>query len=265
MAARRISALALACLAAVVLVGCAADVRTFPANPHPDYQLGGAYTPAAGVNVVARDRTADPLPGVYSICYLNAFQTQPGESADWDPDLLLRDDAGEPVTDPEWPDENLLDISTADKRARIAERVGAWIDECADDGFAGVEFDNLDVATRSDGRLADADALDLAGLLVDRAHGAGLQAGQKNYGDHAAALRARGFDFAVAEECAQYDECSLYTRAYGAAVIDIEYVENQDVPFADVCAEPQRPEGIVLRDRDLAPADADGHVAQWCP
>ncbi|MEN0022397.1 MAG: endo alpha-1,4 polygalactosaminidase [Microbacterium sp.] len=277
---RAASALLAAAVVGVALAGCAgeqvaageptasgagsADVALLPAGAVPDYQLGGAYEPADGVGIVGRDRSADPADGVYSICYVNGFQTQPGELDDWADDLLLQDD-GEPVFDPDWPDEALLDTSTAERRDRIAATVGAWIDGCADSGFDAVEFDNLDSYTRSDDALTLDDNLALATLLVERAHASGLAAGQKNAAEDAAALRDRaGFDFVVVEECAAYEECGAYTAVYGDQVIDIEYTDELPRPFAEMCADPDSPVSMVLRDRDLQPADADGHVFETC-
>ncbi len=63
-----------------------------PANGGLDYQLGEAYPPPSGVVVVSRDRNMSPAPGLYTICYVNGFQTQPDERAFWEtdhPDLLL--------------------------------------------------------------------------------------------------------------------------------------------------------------------------------
>src|SRR4051812_13878225 len=86
----------------------AATRRLPPAGARADYQLGGAYAPPAGVRVVTRDRAARPVPGDYSICYVNAFQTQDDERGWWrahHPSLLLRDARGHEVTDPGWPGE----------------------------------------------------------------------------------------------------------------------------------------------------------------
>src|SRR5690606_24638737 len=44
-----------------------------------DYQLGGAYDVADDVTVVVRDREAPPAGVVLDVCYVNAFQTQPGD------------------------------------------------------------------------------------------------------------------------------------------------------------------------------------------
>lgn len=134
------------------------------------------------MRVVSRDRGDRPAPGVYSVCYVNAFQAQPGELSRWrarDPGLLLRDGDGGLVVDDEW-DEALLDTSTAAKREALAEVVGAWIDDCAERGFRAVEPDNLDSVERSDGLLTPADNAAFARLLASRAHAAGLAVAQKN-------------------------------------------------------------------------------------
>ena len=101
------------------------------------------------------DRTAPPDPDRYSVCYVNAFQTQPGEDAVPE-DLLLHDATGARVEDPDWPGEFLLDVSTAMTRRAVADLVGRWIDRCAADGYDAVEPDNIDSWTRSGGALAEA-------------------------------------------------------------------------------------------------------------
>lgn len=249
-------------LLVAALAGCASS-GAGPAGPPAgvvvDYQLGGGYEPADGVGGVVRDVTDVPEDGLWSACYVNGFQTQPADRQQWldeHPDLVLRDDAGEPVIDPGWPDELLLDTSTPDGVAELADLVGAQVRQCADRGFDAVELDNLDSWTRSDGRLDEDGAVDLASRLVAVAHDSGLAAGQKN----APVLGSRGrdeagFDFAVAEECGQYDECAAYTDVYGAAVLDVEYEAEG---FAAACADPDRPASTVLRDRDLrTPGDAE--------
>jgi len=64
-----------------------------PVNGRFDYQIGGVYTPASGVAVVTRDNSASPAAGLYNICYINAFQTQPEDEDFWKgqhSDLLLK-------------------------------------------------------------------------------------------------------------------------------------------------------------------------------
>ncbi|MCS5715554.1 endo alpha-1,4 polygalactosaminidase [Herbiconiux sp. CPCC 205716] len=241
----------------------APSIRPLPADPVFDYQLGGAYAPPAGVTVVVRDSTAAPEAGLYNVCYVNGFQSQPGEN--WPEVLVLRDDEGEPVADPGWPDETIFDITTPDNRAAIADRLAVTVAGCAGSGFDAVEFDNLDSYTRSEGAFGLEQAAQFATMLVDIAHANGLAAGQKNTPELGARGRTQiGFDFAVAEECQRFAECGSYTDVYGGQVLDIEYAGHLSGTWAEVCADPARPVGIILRDRPLAPAGAKGHVYDRC-
>ncbi|WP_420031710.1 endo alpha-1,4 polygalactosaminidase [Streptomyces sp. cg28] len=234
-------------------------------TPHVgfDYQIGGPYKPPSGVQAVSRDRSADPVKGLYNVCYVNAFQAQPDALRRWerdDPDLLLRDDDGDVVIDEDW-DEALFDLSTAAKRARLAKTVGGWIEGCADDGFQAVELDNLDSYTRSDDLLDASDAVAFARLLADRAHAAGLAVGQKNTAELLPKRSAVGFDFAVSEECGSYDECGAYAKAYDDRVFAVEY---RAADFARACRTYGKRLSLVLRDVDVRPAGAKGYVRRTC-
>ncbi|MEW1994752.1 endo alpha-1,4 polygalactosaminidase [Streptomyces coelicoflavus] len=231
-----------------------------PAHAGFDYQIGGAYTPPAGVEVVSRDHSASPAPGLYNICYVNAFQAQPGAEGDWDDDLLLRDANGEVVYDTDW-GEAFLDIRTADKRERIAEKVGTWIDGCADKGFQAVEPDNYDSYTRAGDLLDAADAQGLIRLLAERAHSDGLAIGQKNTVELAPNREENGLDFAVAEECGEWDECGDYTAGFGDRVIVIEYTAKG---LSKACAGFGDELSIVRRDLDVSPKGSSGYVRETC-
>src|SRR5687767_9981474 len=52
-----------------------------PVDAPIDYQLGGAYEPPDGVEIVSRDRGAAPASGLYNLCYVNGFQIQPDEES----------------------------------------------------------------------------------------------------------------------------------------------------------------------------------------
>ncbi|MFJ3305307.1 endo alpha-1,4 polygalactosaminidase [Streptomyces sp. NPDC086549] len=201
------------------------DVRLPPRHAGFDYQIGGAYPPPQGVRIVSRDRSSSPARGLYNICYVNAFQAQPQERASWPADLLLRDADGEVVVDKDW-NEALLDIRTPAGRERVAKRVGRWIDECADKGFDAVEPDNYDSYTRSRHLLTADDATAFIALLSRHAHARHLAIGQKNTPELAGVRRKAGLDFAVAEECGQYDECGTYAKAFDDRVVVIEYSEE---------------------------------------
>lgn len=232
-----------------------------------DYQLGGVSD--GEFAVVVRDPADGPLPGAYSICYVNGFQTQPDEAEVWTahPELLLHAADGAAVVDPDWPDELVLDPSTAVRREGILALIGPDIDACAEAGFDAVELDNLDVAERFD-QLDPAGVLALAGDYVDRAHAAGLEVAQKNAAELAPAARTElGFDLAVVEECGAYDECAAYREVYGEAFVQIEYPDSlaaQGLTFAAVCADADRAPLTVLRDRDLVPAGEPGHLREQC-
>lgn len=264
MSAVKVLAVLVATSIAGAAVASASPVTLPPVGGAPDYQLGASYPPAIQVTVVARDRTVAPPDHRYTICYVNAFQTQPGELGAWPDEVLLRGPDGLPVHDQDWPDEALLDTRTAGQRETIVGIAGAWIRGCAEKGFDAVEFDNLDSYTRTDGALRRDDALAVARDLVATAHHAGLAAAQKNAAEDAALLRAAGFDFAIAEECAAYSECDSYADIYGDHVLDIEYTDNLPRTFAQMCADPSTPQSVVLRDRDLVAPSEPGYRFQLC-
>ena len=117
-----------------------------------DLQLGGDASLPADVTVIERDWfEGRPEADAYTICYINAFQTQPNESdtdrpdltRNWPPDLVLLD-----LEDPDWEGEFLVDIGTPERRAAAAAHVGIMIEACAERGAQAVELDNLDFWTR---------------------------------------------------------------------------------------------------------------------
>lgn len=241
----------------------AVAVKLPPVNAAWDYQIGRAYVPPDGVTVVSRDRTAAPLAGAYSLCYVNAYQTQPGQVRWWKrhhPLLLLRRPGGRLVVDGAW-DEVLLDVASRAKRQALARIVGRWIGGCARDGFDAVEPDNLDSWTRSDGLLTRDDAFAFARLIAGRAHAEGLAIGQKNAAGQVGRGVAAGFDFAVAEECGRYRECGTYARAYGDRVLVVEY---RDADFDWACARWGDRLSIVRRDRMVTAPGSRSYVFAGC-
>ena len=74
-------------------------------------------------------------------------------------------------------------------------------------------------------------------MIADLAHERGLSVGLKNDLPQISQLLAH-FDFAVNEECAQYDECAELTPFIkaGKAVFHVEYTE----PRSEFCAESRR-------------------------
>lgn len=213
-----------------------ATVQTVPATSWAlppvsgffDYQLSGDYSPAADVQVVTRDWFAGtPEPGLYNICYVNAFQTQPPDDdarpdtrEGWPEEVVLPDE------DPQWPGEFVIDLGTPQLRATAAGFVQQMIDTCVQKGFDAIEFDNLDSYTRFDDLpFGQEEALDYAATITAAAHAANLAVAQKNTVEltRGQALQQVGFDFAVVEECAESTECAAYRGIYELRLLAIEY------------------------------------------
>lgn len=251
----RLAVPALALLIGSPAAAAAAAPTLPPTGTDVDYQLGGNAALPGHVGIVVRDRKARPHPRAYTVCYVNAFQTQPDERRVWKrhPRLILRKD-GTPVVDGAW-NERLLDFRTRSKRRALVRIVGRWLDRCADDGFEAAELDNLDSFSRSTGLIGTRQTRRYAAALVRRAHAAGLAVAQKN--------RARwdgtkvGFDFAIAEECGRWRECGDYVDHYGDLVLAVEYRARD---FRWTCARYGDRLAVVRRDRELTP----GGIRRWC-
>jgi hypothetical protein len=121
-----------------------------------------------------------------------------------------------------FPDESWLDIRNypsfaAPLRARIAM--------CARKGFDAVEPDNLAGWENETGfPLTAADQLRFNRWIARQVHARGMAVALKNDGSQAGELLG-SFDFALVEQCFQYEECGLYRPfvAAGKAVFEAEY------------------------------------------
>ncbi|MFN8077615.1 MAG: endo alpha-1,4 polygalactosaminidase [Kineosporiaceae bacterium] len=127
-----------------------------------------------------------------------------------------------------WPDERWLDVRRLDL---LRPLVAARFDQCRAKGFDAVEPDNVDgYLNRSGFPLTAAHQLAYNRAIADLAHERGLAVGLKNDLDQVAALQPR-FDFAVNEQCHQYDECELL-RPFVAAGKPVLHVEYEQAPSA---------------------------------
>ncbi|MEU0424464.1 endo alpha-1,4 polygalactosaminidase [Streptomyces canus] len=234
---------------------------TLPPRHVPwDYQIGGAYPPATGVRVVSRSYEDAPAPGLYNICNINAYQAESDAENDWDADLLLRDADGKVVHDTDW-GEAVLDIRTAAKRERVAARLDTWIDACAAKGYQAVEPDNYDSFTRFPSYLKAAQAEALMKRLAAHAHAKGLAVAQKNTAELLSDRASLGLDFAIVEECAEYDECGEFADAFDDNVLVIEYTGKG---LTTACATWSSTLSVVRRDEEVVPEGADGFLRETC-
>jgi Glycoside-hydrolase family GH114 len=233
-----------------------------PGNAPFDYQIGAPYAPPSGVTVVSRDRESEPAEGLYNICYVNGFQTQPGDNQRWldeSPHLIAKDENGDPILDEDW-GEYLLDTGTEEKRQELLRVVEPWIIGCKTAGFDAVEVDNLDSYSRSYGALTEDNNVAFIAMLADVAHEHGLAIGQKNSAELLARRSEMKTDFAVSEECNTWDECDVFQEAYGDLVFIIEY---EEADFEEGCQ--NFPElSIVFRDKDVTAPGSNTYVYDGC-
>lgn len=154
--------------------------------------------------------------GVVVICYFSA-----GSREEW------REDAGDfpaaAVGEPldGWPGERWLDIRSPDVRRIMQARLDRAVARRCD----GVEPDNVDAYANDSGfPLIAAHQLDYNRFLAAEAHARGLSVGLKNDLEQVEDLLA-DFDWALNEECFQWDECDLLRPfvVAGKAVFQVEY------------------------------------------
>jgi hypothetical protein len=179
---------------------------------------------------------------LYAICYIDV-----GTWEDWRPDRQRFPDSVLGRSNG-WPGERWLDIRRTDVLIPIMrERIRM----CRQKGFDAVEPDNVDGYTNDTGfPLTAADQLRYNRRIALLAHSSHMAVGLKNDLDQAAALRDV-FDFAVVEQCFQYDECDKVKPFTNARkpVFEVEY----SLPRSQFCAEAK-----ALKIRALeAPVDLD--------
>ncbi|MGF1238238.1 endo alpha-1,4 polygalactosaminidase [Streptomyces sp. 2-6] len=187
------------------------DGRVDPSADVPVYDIDGFENSAADV---ARLHRA----GRKVICYVNV-----GSWEDFRPDkdAFPRSVLGAANG---WKGERWLDIRRPDVLRPIMER---RFDMCRDKGFDAVEPDLVEgYGNRTGFPLTARDQLRYNRMIAAIAHERGLSVGLKNDLPQIPEL-VGDFDFAVNEECAQYDECGRLTPFIeaGKAVFHVEYAE----------------------------------------
>lgn len=121
-----------------------------------------------------------------------------------------------------WEGERWLDVR---RLAELEPLIGKRFDMCREKGFDAVEPDNMDGYRNKSGfPLTADDQLKYNRLIAKLAHDRGLSVGLKNDLDQIPELVGE-FDFAVNEQCMQYEECDRvapFVKA-GKAVFHVEY------------------------------------------
>jgi hypothetical protein len=185
------------------------------------YDVDGFETPASTVRALHRQ-------GRRVVCYLDV-----GSWESYRPDAAQFPASVRGNVYEGFPDERWLDITRFRLFAKPLER---RFDLCARKGFDAVEPDNIagwEPENETGFAITPADQLRFNRWVARQAHRRGMAVALKNDGRQAADLLG-SFDFAVVEECFQYDECGLYSPfvAAGKAVFVAEY----ELAPADYCA-----------------------------
>lgn len=150
------------------------------------------------------------------ICYFSA-----GSYENWRPDAADFQTADLGNTLDGWAGERWLDIRSANVRAIMKNR----LDLAVQKGCDGVEPDNVDGYTNNPGfPLTAADQLAYNRLIANEAHLRNLAVGLKNDLDQIGDLVSY-YDFAVNEQCFQYNECGTLQAfiSAGKPVFGAEY------------------------------------------
>jgi len=152
------------------------------------------------------------------ICYLSAGTFEP-----WRPDAASYPDSIKGRSVSGFKDEKWVDIRQTSILLPIMD---ARVAKCKQAGFDGVEWDTVDGYTNRTGfPLTAADQLFYNASLANLAHTYGLTVAMKNDVEQLADLSPY-FDYAINEQCQQYNECGGYTTYFidnGKAVFQVEY------------------------------------------
>ncbi len=191
------------------------------------------------------DVTALHAQGKKAICYFSA-----GSYENWRSDrkTFPKKVIGKAL--PGWPGERWLDIR---KLHTLLPIMSKRMDQCKAKGFDAVDPDNMDGYDNAPTGfpLRQKHAAAYLTALSSAAHARGLAIGLKNALDLLPTARPL-VEFAVNEECEQYDECGRYrnfVRA-GKAVFHVEYTDN-GTTRAQACAGSPAGFSTVLKHRDL--------------
>ena len=134
-----------------------------------------------------------------------------------------------------WPGEKWLDVRSNKVRQIMQTR----LDLAVSKGCDGVEPDNMDGYTNTPGfDFSAADQLDYNIFIANQAHQRNLAVGLKNDLDQIPQLLDY-YDFAVNEQCFEYDECDLLTPFIdaGKAVLNAEYADRFVSDPVAMCAD----------------------------
>ncbi len=157
-----------------------------------------------------------------------------------------------------WPDEKWLDIRSSNVRNIMKAR----LELAKQKGCDGVEPDNMDGYDNNPGfPLTEDDQLNYNRFIAKESHDRGLSVGLKNDLAQVAEL-VDDFDFAVNEECFEYNECDDLKPFIdkGKAVLNAEYKQSYTNNPASVCEQSINLQFSTL----ILPLDLDDSARHSC-
>ncbi|MEP6955223.1 MAG: endo alpha-1,4 polygalactosaminidase [Chthoniobacterales bacterium] len=178
---------------------------------------------------------------IYVVCYVESgdWNRQRPDAGDYAPQILGRAIAG-------FPDERFININAVDgprgpTGKTLRDIMLARLDRAQAKGCDGIEPDLDDLHNYRTGFVINqADQVAFNTMLIDAAHARGMSMGLKNGASGSTGpssfeyqMIEAGADWALNEECRQYNECIGYTQfiAAGKAVFQVEYLDNQRKPY----------------------------------
>ncbi len=190
-----------------------------------DIRLDGGYGNLKNVEVYTVDLFDVPKSTITSlrnkgtkvICYFSA-----GTFEDWRSDKSRFPSSVKGKNLDDWPGEKWLDVR---KISTLKPIMQERMDLAVSKGCHAIDPDNVDGYTQDSGfSIKSSDQLAYNKMLAEEAHQRGLAIGLKNDLDQIKDLEPY-FDFAVNEQCFQYNECHKLDRFIqkGKAVFGIEY------------------------------------------
>ena len=221
--------------AAVIAVGCAVSASTGRAQTGPiwkpapgtswQWQLDGELDTSFDVamyDIDLFDTSTEAIDALHAdgrvvVCYFSA-----GTREGWRPDADAYPEEVLGAALEEWPGERWVDIRRLDLLGPIVE---ARLDLAVSKHCDGVEPDNMDAYRNESGfPLTAGDQLTFNRWIAELAHKRRLSVGLKNDIGQVPLLVAH-FDWAINEQCFEFDECSVYSSFIGAgkAVFGVEY------------------------------------------
>jgi hypothetical protein len=220
-------------VAVLLLAGCAAPTPDAPLwQPAPgttwQWQLSGpidttvdaAVYDVDGVETTAAQVQALHAAGRKVICYVDAggYENYRPDASSFPKSVLGNSN--------NWPGQQWLDI----RQINILKPImAARFTTCQQKGFDAIEADEVDGYTNDTGfPLTAADQLTYNTMLAQLAHQRGLSIGLKNDLDQIPQL-VNDFQFAIDEQCFQYQECDQLQPFVQAdkAVFEAEYQPGQ--------------------------------------